>query len=382
MSRYFDIGRIFATPADTKLRLVQFMRFVAAFSVVICHNTFYTHERLNPEGYFYSQGARGVALFFVISGFVMLISTSREGQPTYDWRRFVLRRLARIAPLYWFATTVKVLVLAATSGLVLHAALDIPNIVKSYFFIPSRNIDGEIQPFLGVGWTLIYEMFFYIVFALALYLRRDPFIFTSTIMVVLSILSLFRSPSWPDMAYFLADPVVLDFVMGMIIAKIVLAKKEFDPRTMIALMFAGLFVLFQPFGLLNWVFDNSILGQATSLTVGFFSFLIILAAVALEDRYGHLVPGWVLFFGAASYSLYLMHPMAGPIAPELVGFIMPFAKDGLVWFWMSAILGMLFSLAAGAAVYLLFEVPVTDNLNRRINSYLERQPKLSSQRQV
>ena len=358
------------------------MRFIAAFSVVVCHNSFYTHERLNDSFGIYTQGARGVALFFVISGFVMVISTSRAGQVTYDWRRFVLRRLARIVPLYWFATSVKVLTIILAASLVLHAQFDLGNIIKSYFFIPSRNPGGEIQPLLGVGWTLVYELFFYLLFALALFLRRDPFVFTTLIMFSLSVIGLFRTPAWPDLAYFLVDSIVLDFVMGMIIAKIVLSKKQFSPLLMAGLMLAGLFLLFQPFGLLNFILDNSPLGAITNFVVGVISFFVIWGAVELEDRYGQYVPSMILFLGAGSYSLYLMHPMIGPIVPAFLAKFAPFAQQGSFWFIASALAGILASLVAGAVVYLLFEVPVTDRLNGRIKTYLEqRKSKTLEQRQ-
>lgn len=148
---------------------IQSLRLVAALLVVITHSTFYTHERLNSNIEVWRTGAIGVDIFFLISGFVMLITADRFIISKHGWKEFAARRLLRIAPMYWLATTVKLLTMLAIPSAVLHAKLDIGNVILSYFFLPSRNIDGQFAPLLGVGWTLVFEMFFYALFASALF---------------------------------------------------------------------------------------------------------------------------------------------------------------------------------------------------------------------
>jgi peptidoglycan/LPS O-acetylase OafA/YrhL len=100
-------------------------------------------------------GPFGVDIFFVISGFVMVYSSERLfGQPGAPIT-FFARRLARIVPLFWAATTILVWVVvpyASTKA-----------VLGSLFFGP--HIPSE-APLLLVGWTLIFEMFFYVVFAI------------------------------------------------------------------------------------------------------------------------------------------------------------------------------------------------------------------------
>jgi peptidoglycan/LPS O-acetylase OafA/YrhL len=83
--------------------------------------------------------------------------------------------IGRVGPMYWTATTVKLIAILVSASLVLYANLDIGAIIKSYFFIPSVNSDGQVKPFLRFGRTLIYEMFFYMLFSLALYFKFNGY---------------------------------------------------------------------------------------------------------------------------------------------------------------------------------------------------------------
>ena len=168
---------------------IQVLRLIAALLVVITHITFYNHERLDQNVNIWSFGAIGVDIFFVISGFIMVATSGiYDGKPVY-WKDFVKKRILRIVPMYWIATSIKVLALLSVPAMVLHAELDISRIVMSYFFLPQFNPAGRFEPLLGVGWTLIYEMFFYAFFALALFLNRNSIKIISIIFVFFAFLS-------------------------------------------------------------------------------------------------------------------------------------------------------------------------------------------------
>src|SRR4051794_40777008 len=133
---------------------VQALRFVAALLVVMTHATLYTSERLDDSLPVWHFGEVGVDIFFVISGFVMMVSTQRLVGRRDGWKYFWMRRTIRIVPLYWIATTIKLLALVVAPAAILHATLDPRDVVLSYLFLPSYNVDGLVQPLLGVGWTL------------------------------------------------------------------------------------------------------------------------------------------------------------------------------------------------------------------------------------
>ena len=195
---------------------VQVLRCVAAGLVVTTHATFYAGERLGAGDVLWDGGVKGVDIFFVISGFVMMLAARRLGDAPDAWWRFLVQRVVRVGPLYWIATTAKLAVLMLASRYVLHAAIDWTSVAKSYLFLPSRNVDGRIEPLLGVGWTLTYEMFFYALFTLALWLRAGLLTAMAPALLGLALSSTLRPPHFsPWLVY--CDPIILEFLFGMVV---------------------------------------------------------------------------------------------------------------------------------------------------------------------
>lgn len=279
---------------------IQVLRFVAALMVVITHSTFYASERLDPSFQFWQRGATGVDIFFVISGFVMVVSSQR-GDGWIDWREFFYRRVVRIFPPYWVATTLNLLVLVAIPSMVLHSSLDWQSVLKSYLLIPDYNSDGNIEPLLGVGWTLYFESFFYAAFAVALVLRLNPIWSVTAIMVAAAAASGLRGEGWPAYAVYL-DPIVLEFAAGMLIGKLA--------RSLRAPLWAGVLVLVAAFAVLLLRPDPP--GWPRALVTGVPAATLVLCAVLLEPYLqGKKWMAPLVFMGAASYVLYLFHPVAG-----------------------------------------------------------------------
>jgi len=230
---------------SNKYDTIQVFRFIAALMVIILHSMYYTSERLAPGFPLFSRGSNGVDLFFVISGFVMILSTQNLKDKPGGWRTFAIRRIIRIVPIYWILTTYKLFVLLFASSLVYHASVDVSYITKSYFFIPATNVDGVLGPLLGVGWTLNFEMFFYALFALTLALRKNTILFLSIIFIPLAFLSSFRTINWPDVRFY-ANTIVLNFLYGMIAAKLILTGKKLSNALSFTIIFMGLGYLFIP----------------------------------------------------------------------------------------------------------------------------------------
>lgn len=337
-----------------KYHNIQFLRFVAAFAVVVTHCTFYTFERLDRSMYVYETGAAGVRLFFVISGLVMMLSSGKLVGQAGGWRNFAVRRVNRIVPLYWAATLFKVLVLLLTPAVALHSSFDWDAIVKSLLFIPDLNVEGEFRPVLGVGWTLNFEMFFYALFGLALSTGVKPIRFMAPILLILSALSLVTSPAMPEVLRFWCDPIVLDFLAGMLIAGWI-RRGGSVPETAAWLIGAcGLAYLFVP-GLPRPGASAALLA---SLLTTCAAAAVIVAAMALEGRTGKYVPGPVLHLGAASYSLYLVHPLVAPAVPQVLG------KLELIWPQVSVALSVLAAVIAALFAYRFVEAPLSDAADR------------------
>jgi exopolysaccharide production protein ExoZ len=336
-------------PQNDKYEIIQVLRFIAALMVIILHSTFYTSERLDHSTIIYDQGYNGVRLFFVISGFVMIISSEKLIEKPRGWIIFGVKRIIRIVPIYWIITGYKVIVLIFASSLVLHTVLDWGFILKSLFFIPAINKEGMFRPFYGVGWTLNYEMFFYLLFTISLALRVRPIIFLSVILIPLSVISILKTPHWPAFASFYADPIILNFLYGMIIAKLILYKIKLPTVLAVLSMLIGLLILFFPTGVVSSITYLSY----NDIAVHISALLIVYGGASMESSWGKKAPQILVFLGAASYSLYLVHPSISPSAPA----ILKLFHSKIVF--LSVLLGVTGSLIVGTAFYQFCEKPIT-----------------------
>ena len=336
-----------------KFELIQVLRFIAALAVVVCHSAFYSKERLDPGTISYNLGANGVPLFFVISGFVMMVAAEKMRSMDGAWKLFAIRRIVRIVPLYWFATSVKLFTLLAAASLVLHAEVDWFYIVKSYFFVPDINVDNDIKPLLAVGWTLLFEMFFYVIFTLALLVRVDAVRFTAPILVALAVASAFKSDTWNVALTFYADPIVLNFLWGMLTARLM------QRGLLIGRSAAVVILLFS----LGYLFFPRFPEYGNAITYGLASFGVVYCCASLEKTINFKVPRGLVFLGAASYSIYLFHPLTSPVVPEV------FKRLGIIYS-VPSVLGSIFvALCVGAFMYRFVECPLTDRLNRYVKQY-------------
>lgn len=334
---------------------IQALRFFAAALVVLTHSTFYASERLVPGLAVWKPGVGGVDVFFVISGFVMAISARNLVHAPLGWRVFLVRRLVRIVPLYWSVTSLKLLVMLAAPSAVLHAQIAVAPVVLSYLFLPSFNPDGLIQPLLGVGWTLNYEMFFYALFALALACRARPVVFIGAVLLVCAALQPLRQPDWPAAQFYL-DAIVLEFLFGMLVARAVMRGLALPAwgAALLILCGAGLLV-FPPDALASW---------PPVIRRGLPALAVVTGVVFLEPWWRGRVPAWLLFFGNASYALYLVHPLVAPAAPSLL------RKLNLPSVPLSIAMSVAFALVASAMVWHFFERPLTARLQRRLSPRL------------
>lgn len=117
-------------------------------------------------------GPLGVDLFFGISGFIMLVTTWDKPIGPAE---FMAHRIKRIVPLYWLATLSMVGLAVVAPALFKTLKWDAATLTESLLFIPhySLSFPGDIKPLLVPGWSLHYEMFFYVLFAGALLCKRE-----------------------------------------------------------------------------------------------------------------------------------------------------------------------------------------------------------------
>ncbi|WP_321884386.1 acyltransferase family protein [Paraburkholderia bannensis] len=287
-----------------KLDSIQVLRGVAALLVIFCHGAgeiLANHASAAPGVWQFinAKGLFGVDIFFVVSGFVMMHIIADKPTGAAAAKRFVGDRMLRIMPLYWTTTLLSVCV-----GLVLPAlkhknAYSAVYVVRSLFFIPSTNPStGAPEPVLGLGWTLNYEMFFYVVIGLLLLLGvRRVFMAVLALFVTLVVLGQLLAPenivlrSW-------THSIILEFGYGALLAHALRKGWCVGGKARLALLAAGI---------AGWLVaapsnaDFVLRGIVWGLPA-----MAIFAALAL-GRAAPTYPRLLTLIGDASYSLYLTH---------------------------------------------------------------------------
>jgi exopolysaccharide production protein ExoZ len=318
-------------PRRQDLLGVQCLRAVAALLVVAYHaiDQWTTHRSGYPTGDYWPNGSAGVDIFFVISGLVMTISVQRNaGRPHPAWT-FSKDRIIRIVPLYWIVTTAKIAAVLAAPALASRTTLDPLYVGGSYLLLPVRDVTGVIRPVLPVGWTLIYEMLFYVLVAMALLLH------TKLTRVCVPVLLAFAAFAFVAPAGSFANTIALEFLFGVAVGSAVARLQSLRPVIgAVVGVVALLLLLIVPVG-------N---GLARPLTWGVPAACIVAAVVSIELSIRRHLPRWLLAAGNASYATYLTHGFVVPVVFILCSRSIPLDWAGLgamviVSFVISAVVG-------------------------------------------
>ncbi len=253
---------------------------------------------------FLSCGAFGVDIFFCISGFMAMFASHHTAKD------FLKKRFIRIYPFYAMMTLGTFLLLILFPGM-FHLTQATPAaLVKSLLFIPFEISEGIIQPLVRVGWTINYEMIFYLLFAASMRISHKyrGLIcsgFLSTLVLLAHILPPDNTP-----LIFYGDFIQLEFILGIIAYYIVRkiyniweisSKAEIHSycrlsRSLVLLLLLLLAITKQ---------QTPIAGIGRVLYWGVPAFVIILLTFVMDLRLQS--PGWLVTLGNMSFSIYLMH---------------------------------------------------------------------------
>jgi len=278
---------------------IQVLRFFAAAAVIAFHAAGVAPDGFKvPDGavaFALSYGGRGVDLFFVISGFIIFYAT-HIFYTTHGARltpaEFLRRRVERIVPLYFF-----VIFAVTILGVTLPATFGTPDwftprhILKSLAFIAFT--DGEM-PVVYVGWSLEYEMYFYL--AVALLMAQTRNVWRNIVMIFSALVTVGRIPG-VDAALghysFFADPLILEFVFGVIVGGVFVNGRVSWPMQVAAACAIAAVLVTDP---------------ASRVIVSGVPSACLVAAAAFVSRQ-RIDPSWpelaMARLGDASYSVYL-----------------------------------------------------------------------------
>ncbi|MGI3901768.1 MAG: acyltransferase family protein [Janthinobacterium lividum] len=343
-----------------KLSNIQVLRGLAALAVVVFH----ARDEVDGVGIATHLpsligGAFGVDVFFVISGLVMvhasvpLFGRARSALP------FFTKRLARIVPLYWAVT----LLFVASNPAVARGGLGHAAFAKflalSLAFAPYlAPVNDDSFPVYPLGWTLDYEMAFYLCFALVLVLPRRGAVAALAIgfagLVTANLLM--PLPQWLS---YLGASQILEFVAGLLIAEMTLSGWRLPRWAAAALVLGGLVAMVAAVPSMDqwWgAWRGVVWGLPAAAIVG---------GMALVPETGEpgLVRRGLERLGDASYALYLVHYGLYTAIEALLGRVVTLGRLPPVPF-MLLLIGS--ALVVGLAVHRTFEVPVTRWLQRRV----------------
>ncbi|KJC62763.1 hypothetical protein UP10_00880 [Bradyrhizobium sp. LTSPM299] len=320
-----------------KLLSIQYLRAFAAFGVVIFHAQGLTYGRALVIG------SAGVDVFFVVSGFVMWTVNAYRRQTPAD---FLLNRITRIVPMYWFATLSFVFAAITFPALFPRLVVSTSHTFASLFFVPMRSpSNGEIWPVVVPGWTLNCEMFFYAIFALALFLESiKRLIFLAAAFSALSLVGHIYTGSSP-LIIFYSDPIMLEFLSGILLGR----AFEQDRLPQLRWGYVALTV-----GLLLFLVSARLDIESPRIVFwGIPAFLLVAGAVILEEKRNVLFVPALAVLGDASYSIYLTHTFTISAIEKFKAHFSPAS-----FFVASLILSALIGLAA----WRLFERPFAELL--------------------
>ena len=289
------------------LETIQILRAAAVIAVVVSHASHELTRLLESRVVAFNEkafpGDFGVDLFFVISGFIMVyVSRNAFGRPG-NVGKFIKRRLIRVVPLYWLMTTAMIAVILVMPDSVHTATRDPLQWLFSYLFIPhERMTDGLVRPVLGLGWSLEYEMYFYALFALGLFLPRKyaiPLV-CATIALVCAVGAMAEGKN--TILHFFSRPVTLEFAAGAVIGWFYLSGGRLPMWFAMASILAGLAILFA-----DPAFD-ALVEAKRHIYYGIPALLIVSGATLFRNARDYRAGRPLLLAGDSSYATYLVHP--------------------------------------------------------------------------
>lgn len=338
------------------LRNLHLLRALAALGVVYFHITSTAGLDLA-----WDVGSRGVDVFFVISGFIIAYIGAKKPE------HFFLRRLIRIVPFYWAATLVVFAAATLLPQFFRSTDASLPHLLPSLLFFPHLSTSGEVQPTLILGWSLNFEMYFYVLFALALLIstRWAPILCVAGIVAVVLIGKLAGPVSTAFDFY--ARTTSLEFCYGIGVyyvltwwerRKAVLAGGA-ALKLAVALAMAGAVVAMV---LLEHAYKDAI---PRYLAGGIPAAFIVLSALLLERLFGIASCSrlaWLL--GEASYVTYLIHPY---IVFGVLRLLLPRTGELSLAMDLVVIAGLIaLTCAISIAIHLVFEKPVMTFLRKKL----------------
>ena len=320
---------------QNKIDSIQILRFLAAFSVMMVH--------LPLFGF----GAWGVDIFFVISGFIMMYVTESNE------RNFLVKRIIRIVPLYWMLTLGVFSIAIFFPNLLNNTSANLEHLIKSLFFIPfDKNGTGHF-PILFLGWTLNFEIIFYLLFSISLFVSKRNRLILCSALIILFLFSnfLLSKKNFIFSTYY--EFIFLEFIFGMV-AFIIWNKF----KNKITNSFFNHFIFFLIIFVVAIILSN--LNFIRVIHYGIFSFALLIYFLFFLNNLKF--PKTLVSLGDASYCMYLLHPY-------IVQFFYKIFKLNSYNFLIQSVFTLIIIILVcltSILIYNFIEKPINKNLRKKL----------------
>ena len=323
-----------------KIESIQLLRTFAAISVILTHISFV------------KSGSYGVDIFFIISGFLMMYSTEK-GLEKY-WRKKVFR----IVPFYWFMTIVTAIAVAIMPNLFNSYEVSGIYLLKSLCFMPYEH-NGIHQPILGLGYTLNYEMLFYLIFFVSAQIAKKinykirgwVCTFIILCMVVVGRCNL------PMPFSFWCNTLILEFVVGIVLYYLfdyfcinqkIITINRFHEN------FFGLLIIIS----IVFLWNTNIFAEGIIRIICWGGMSALLFVAVYIYFYKKEIPSLFLLIGNVSYYIYLSHPYCVRLTEKIV---FRFIGKNVVGYVFVVVISVSSSLVCGYCLKKAFEKIIKSN---------------------
>ncbi len=342
---------------NQKFESVQSLRGIAALFVLVQHICFI------------ERGAFGVDIFFLISGFIIMYVTEK------DSGHFIVKRAIRILPLYYAMTIASYAALLVMPGLFEQTTASPVYLIKSLLFIPF-SMSGVTQPLLRVGWTVNYEVLFYLLFFVSMKLSQRYRAVICTAFIVLLVVAGVWVPDDMEPFAFWTDSILLEFAIGMGLFYVFrwvyesyekYTEKQSSSKSAVSnvsqkcVTYGLLLVCVGVFIYEWWSYESAVLGafpQVVRWGIPSVLILCIIFWVGLHIQ----MPKVLVLLGNMSYSIYLLHYYPMRVLNKLLADTKsPGAKEVLLTAVVVAV-----TLVGAWLCYRLIEVKLTAILRRKL----------------
>lgn len=325
---------------------IRHLRALAVIIVIISHLE-------SP----FNLGAIGVDIFFVMSGFLMMMVIQHNPNPV----DFAIGRVSRLVPNYWFFTILVFGLILVKPDWFINTKADFEFLIKSLLLVPFFKNPGSIHPIYTIGWTLLLEAFFYYFIFLGLIfdkITHNMRVLVISLAMVATYIVCRNLPRDYALVELLRSTVFLEVLLGMAAYQAYIAKKVTFTLTQQKYLMALAVLMLAGMGIINDETEMRILSYGIPATI------VMMLFIYSEDLWRKLAsPIKTVMFeiGDAGYSTYLVNLLFIFFMKKVIAVHIPFLLPSTLFGGLFAIIGCL---VAGSLVHHYFDMPAYKGLRK------------------